>query len=314
MLLSAVYEEDFYDFSHGFRQGHSQHQALHELREQCIKLNIQRILIADITGLFDNIDHQKLLGLIRTRINDGAILRLIGKWLKAGVLEDDRVVYPDKGTPQGGVISPLLSNIFLHHVLDHWYVTEVEPRLRGKCFVIRWADDFLIGFQNESDAERAKAVMPKRFNRFGLELHPDKTALIRFDRPRMKGTGLEARDTFDFLGFTFYWGPSRMGSAVIKKHTARKRIRRFLKMTWIWCKEHRHDPIQDQHRTLCAKLRGFYQYYGVRSNFKALEVAYEHAERAWRHWLSRRCHKGKVYFDDLRETFPLPKPRIVHAI
>ena len=137
MLLSAIYEEMFYDFSHGFRKGHSQHKALHELREQCRQLNINRILIADITGLFDNIDHQKLLGFIRRRVNDGAILRLIGKWLNAGVMEEDRIEYPDKGTPQGGVISPLLSNIFLHYVLDEWFAKEVKPRMKGKCFTIR---------------------------------------------------------------------------------------------------------------------------------------------------------------------------------
>lgn len=314
MLLSAIYEEMFHDFSHGFRKGRSQHKAIHELRESCIRLNIQRILIADITGLFDNIDHQKLLDFIRLRVNDGAILRLIGKWLKAGVMEDERVVYPDRGSPQGGVISPLLSNIFLHYVLDDWFANEATPRLIGNCFVIRWADDFIIGFQNGSDAERVKAVLPRRFNRFGLELHPDKTALIHFGRPRMSESDTQGSDTFDFLGFTFYWAKSRMGYPIIKKKTARKRLNRYLKMTWNWCKENRHDPIQDQYQTLSAKLRGFYQYYGVRSNFKALEAAYEYTEKAWRRWLSRRSHKGKVVFEELRDAFPLPKPRIVHAI
>lgn len=314
MLLSAIYEEMFHDFSHGFRKGRSQHKAIHELRESCIRLNIQRILIADITGLFDNIDHQKLLDFIRLRVNDGAILRLIGKWLKAGVMEDERVAYPDKGTPQGGVISPLLSNIFLHYALDDWFANEANPRLIGNCFVIRWADDFIIGFQNESDAGRVKAVLPRRFNRFGLELHPDKTTLIHFGRPRMGKSDTQGSDTFDFLGFTFYWAKSRMGYPIIKKKTARKRLNRYLKMTWNWCKENRHDPIQDQYQALSAKLRGFYQYYGVRSNFKALEAAYEYTEKAWRRWLSRRSHKGKVLFEELRDAFPLPKPRIVHAI
>ena len=314
MLLSAIYEEMFHDFSHGFRKGRSQHKAIHELRESCTRLNIKRILIADITGLFDNIDHQKLLDFIRQRVNDGAILRLIGKWLKAGVMEDERVVYPDKGSPQGGVISPLLSNIFLHYVLDDWFVNEAKPRLNGNCFVIRWADDFLIGFQDEIDAERVKAVLPKRFNRFGLELHPDKTALIHFGRPSTNKSERQESGTFDFLGFTFYWAKSRMGYPIIKKKTARKRLSRYLKMTWKWCKENRHDPIQDQYQMLSAKLRGFYQYYGVRSNFKALEVAYEYTEQAWRRWLSRRSHKGNVLFETLQDTFPFPKPRIVHAI
>ena len=314
MLLSAIYEEKFHDFSHGFRKGHSQHKALHELREQCRQLNINWILIADITGLFDNIDHQKLLGFIRRRVNDGAILRLIGKWLNAGVMEEDRLEYPDKGTPQGGVISPLLSNIFLHYVLDEWITKEVNPRMKGKCFIIRWADDFIIGFQLETDANRVKAVLPKRFSCFGLELHPDKTSLIRFGRPRMTDKGQQKSGTFDFLGFTYYWGKSLQGYPVIKKKTVRKRLNRYLKMTWNWCKENRHDPIQDQHRTLSAKLRGYYQYFGVICNYKAIEAAYEYTEKAWRYWLSRRCHKGKVLFEFLQETYPLPKPRIVHNI
>ena len=314
MLLSTIYEEKFYDFSHGFRTGHSQHKALHELRERCRQLNINWILVADITGLFDNIDHQKLLGFIRRRVNDGVILRLIGKWLNAGVMEEDRLEYPDKGTPQGGVISPLLSNIFLHYVLDEWMAKEVKPRMKGKYFIIRWADDFIIGFQLETDANRAKEVLPKRFNRFGLELHPEKTSLIRFGRPPMNAKGQQKSGTFDFLGFTYYWGRSRIGYLVIKKKTARKRLNRYLKMTWNWCKENRHDPIQDQYRSLCAKLRGYYQYFGVRSNYKAIEAAYEYTEKAWRYWLSRRSHKGKVLFETLQKTFPLPKPRIVHNI
>ena len=311
MLLSAIYEEKFYDFSHGFRKGRSQHKALHELREQCRQLKINWILIADITGLFDNIDHQKLLGFIRRRVNDGAILRLIGKWLNAGVMEEDRLEYPDKGTPQGGVISPLLSNIFLHYVLDDWIAKEVNPRMKGKCFIIRWADDFIIGFQLETDANRVKDVLPKRFNRFGLELHPDKTSLIRFGRPPMNAKGQQKSGTFDFLGFTYYWGNSLKGYPVIKKKTARKRLNRYLKMTWNWCKENRHAPIREQHQTL---LRGYYQYFGVRSNYKAIEAAYEYTEKAWRYWLSRRSHKGKVLFEVLQAAFPLPKPRIVHNI
>ena len=314
MLLSTIYEEEFHDFSHGFRKGRSQHKALHELREQCREQKINWILVADITGLFDNIDHQKLLGFIRRRVNDGAILRLIGKWLNAGVMEEDRLEYPDKGTPQGGVISPLLSNIFLHYVLDEWMDKEVKPRMKGKCFITRWADDFIIGFQLETDAKRAKEVLPKRFNRFGLELHPDKTSLIRFGRPQMNAKGQQKNGTFDFLGFTYYWGRSLTGYPVIKKKTARKRLNRYLKMTWNWCKENRHEPIRDQYQTLCAKLRGYYQYFGVRSNYKAIEAAYEYTEKAWRYWLSRRSHKGKVLYETLQETYPLPKPRIVHNI
>jgi len=310
-ILGVVYEPLFYDFSHGFREGHSQHLALEELRTKCNGMNINWIISADITGLFDNIDHQLLRQTIRRRVNDGGIIRLIGKWLNAGVVEGDEIIYPERGTPQGGVISPVLSNIFLHYVLDDWFVNEVRPRMKGKCFLIRFADDYIIGCQVKSDAQRLMKVLPKRFKRFKLSLHPEKTKLIPFGKPTSCGKGQE---TFNFLGFTFYWGRTLKGYWVIKKKTARKRLKRFLRMMWVWCKENRHDPMKDQHEMLCSKLRGFYQYFGVRGNYKVLEVAYEYAEKAWQRWLSRRSSKGYVLFEDLRKSHPLPKPRIVHNI
>ena len=314
MLLSAIYENDFYEFSHGFRKGHSQHKALHELREQCRACNVSWILTADITGLFDNINHQLLQGLVKRRVADGAIIKLIGKWLNAGVMDEDRLEYPEKGTQQGGVISPLLSNIYLHYVLDEWFVKVVQPRLEGKCFIIRYADDFLIGFESEADALRVKEVLPKRFDRYGLELHPDKTSLEYFARLSSKDKSEPRRGTFDFLGFTHYWGKTRLGYTVIKKKTAGKRLRRFMRTMWLWCKEKLHEPILDQWKTLKAKLRGYYQYYGVRSNYKAIEAAYEHTEKAWRYWLSRRSERKEVMFEFIQSNFPLPKPRIVHNI
>jgi len=313
MLLEPIYEQMFYDLSHGFRKGRSQHKAIHQLREDLIRLRISWIISADVTGLFDNLDHKMLVKLIKTRVNDGRLLRLIGKWLNAGVMEEGRIERPEKGTPQGGVISPILSNIFLHYVLDEWFVQVVQPRLKGRGLIIRWADDFIIGCEDKSDLERILAVLPKRFGRYGLSLHPDKTSVVCFSKPY---TGKEARKrgTFDFLGFTLYWGQSRQGYWVIKKRTARKRLSRFMKRVWRWCKENRHDPIQEQHETLSSKLRGFYQYFGVRGNYKALEVVFEYAEKAWRRWLSRRSRKGKVLFEALRKAYPLPMPRIVHNI
>lgn len=312
-LLETVYDSQFYGFSHGFRRGHSQHQAISELRELCRQLNISWIVSADITGLFDNIVRSLLKSIIQKRVNDGAILRLIGKWLNVGVVEGGATTYPDKGTPQGGVISPMLSNIFLHHVLDDWFVKQVQPRLKGRSFIIRWADDFIIGCELKSDAHRIMAVLPKRFGRFKLSLHPDKTQLIEFGRPRSDDQGRN-RGTFDFLGFTFHWGKTLKGYWVIKKKTARKRLSRFMKQLWQWCKANRHEPIGDQHRMLISKLRGFYQYFGVRGNYRALEVVFEYAEKAWRRWLSRRSSKGVVMFEYLRGRYPLPKPRIVHNI
>jgi group II intron reverse transcriptase/maturase len=313
-ILGVVYEPIFHDVSHGFRPGRSQHNALHELREKCYKLNINWILSADITGLFDNIDHSLLRETIRNRVNDGGITRLVGKWLNAGVAEGGEIIYPEKGTPQGGVISPVLSNIYLHYVLDDWYIKEVQPRMKGKCFLIRFADDFIMGFQLESDAKRMMEVLPKRFNRFKLDLHPEKTRLIPFGKPPRCG---KPKGTFDFLGFTFYWAKSLKGNWVIKKQTARKRRNRFMRMLWNWCKENRHDPLDKQHGMLCSKLRGFYQYFGVRGNYKVLEVVYEYAEKAWRRWLGERHRDGRMSHEKFRrilKTLPLPLPRIVHNI
>ncbi len=255
-----------------------------------------------------------LKDLIRLKINDGGIIRLIGKWLNAGVMEDDRTTYPDKGTPQGGVVSPILSNIFLHYVLDDWFVKTVVPRMKGRCFIIRYADDFIIGCEKETDAHRIMQVLPKRFDSFDLCLHPKKTVLLPFSKPFASVRKDKTNGNFDFLGFTFYWAKSLKGYWVIKKKTAGKRVNRFMKMLWQWCKAYRHDPINEQYAILCSKLRGFYQYYGVRSNYKALETIFEYLEKAWRFWLSRRSHKGIVWYEELRSKYPFPKPRIVHNI
>jgi group II intron reverse transcriptase/maturase len=313
MILSAIYEPNFYDFSHGFRAGHSQHMAIKQLRESCIECNSNWIVSADITGLFDNIDHGHLREFIKQRVNDGGIIRLLGKWLKAGVMEEEKYYHSESGTPQGGVISPVLSNIFLHNVLDDWFVKEVQPRMKGRSFIIRFADDFIAGFELEADAVKTMTAMRKRFNRFGLELHPDKTKLIRFGRPTAKSCKGNKPGTFDFLGFTFYWGKARQNYWVIKKKTVQKRLSRFNKRVWEWCKVNRHKPIQEQHDSLCSKLRGYYQYFGVICNYKALSKAHYYVTKAWRFWLSRRCHKGKVKFQELAAKYPLPKPRIIHS-
>jgi len=314
-ILNCIYEADFYEFSHGFRKGHSQHKALHELREQCRVRNINWILDADVSGFFDNIDHKILQEIIGKRVNDGGIRRLIGKWLKAGVMEEGRLSRPEAGTPQGGVISPLLANIFLHYVLDDWFVKEVEPRMKGRCFIIRWADDFIIGFEIEKDARRVMEVLPKRLERYGLSLNKKKTKLLPFMKPgRIDHLNPE---TFDFLGFTFYWGKSLRGYWVIKKQTARKRLSRFMKSLWGWCKINRHESIKEQYKILCSKLRGYYQYFGVIGNYKALEKVYWFAIKAWRFWLSRRSHKGQISWEKyeiVRKNFPLPVPRIIHNI
>jgi group II intron reverse transcriptase/maturase len=317
MLLGAVYEQAFHDFSHGFREGHGPHQALHELREQCRELNIGWIVDADVSGFFDNLDHGLLRDVIRQRVNDGGILRLIGKWLHAGVLEGEQVTYPEKGTPQGGVISPMLANIFLHAVLDAWYERDVKPRMKGRTFLIRFADDFVIGCEREEDARRIMAVLPKRFARFGLTIHPTKTVLVSFRKPDSRKEADTGNGTFEFLGFTHYWARSRRGYWVIKRKTSGKRLRRAQKALWQWCRSYRHTSLPEQYRQLCQKLRGHYQYYGIRGNYRRLDTLCKYAAKAWRYWLSRRSHTSAIpweKFDRLHDRFPLPAPRIVHAI
>jgi len=316
MLLGAVYEQDFYDFSHGFREGHSAHQALKELRDLCMNNNIQWLIDADISGFFDNIDHEKLREILRMRVNDGGIMRLIGKWLNAGVVEGDVVNYNDKGTPQGGTVSPVLANVYLHHVLDEWFIKEVKPRLKGKCFIIRFADDFIIGCEYEEDAQRVMDVLPKRFGRFDLTIHPEKTKMIAFGKPtRIDDSKGEA--TFDFLGFTHYWAKSLNGYWVIKRKTARKKVRKAIVAMREWCRVNRHKPLEWQYRILSSKLRGHFQYFGVRCNLSAMESVLHFVTRGWRYWLSRRSHKSKIpweKFKRLLDIFPLPEPKIVHNV
>jgi len=314
MLLEAVYEPLFREYSYGFRPGRSAHQALAYLRTQCLELGINWIVDADVSGYFDNIDHGHLRTFLKKKVNDGALLRLIGKWLNAGVLDQGSLRRLESGTPQGGVISPILANIYLHHVLDEWITGTVQPRLSGKCFVVRFADDFVIGCAEHSDAERVYEVLPKRFDRYGLTIQPTKSRLVPFSRPYWKagkGTG-----TFDFLGFTHYWGKTRRGGWTIKRKTRRARIKRAHKAIWAWCRDHRHWNVPEQHRCLGAKLQGHYAFYGIRGNYKALEVVYEYVEKAWKHWLGRRTRNGyltwEVFDTKYRQVFPLPKPRIDH--
>jgi RNA-directed DNA polymerase len=315
MLMSAVFEQDFYSYSYGFREGRNAHDALAYLREQCMTRGIRWIYDADITGFFDNIDRAWLRTFIKRRIKDGGILRLIGKWLKAGILEGEEISYSDKGSPQGGIISPLLANIYLHYVLDEWFETEVKPRMRGNCFLVRYADDFVIGFQYEEDARRVMEVLPKRFGKYGLQLHPEKSRLLDFSRPARQGK--RGANTFDFVGFTHYWARSRRGFWVIKRKTARKKARKTIQGIWEWCRRNRHMDIDEQHRILSAKLRGHFQYFGVRCNMRAMEAVRHFVIRAWRFWLHRRSSKKAMPWEKLEtllERMPLPSPKILHAV
>jgi RNA-directed DNA polymerase len=315
MLLEAIYEPHFCGFSYGFRRNHSAHGALIYLRQQCLERGINWIIDADIQKFFDTISWEQLRGILQKRVNDGGILRLIGMWLHVGVLEAGQVVNQEVGTPQGAPISPILANIFLHTVLDEWFQSQVRPRMGGNCFLVRFADDFVMGFSLKGDAQRVYEVLPKRFERFGLRIHPDKSRLVQFSRPYWKrGKG---PDSFAFLGFTHHWAKTLQGGWTIKRKTQGKRLSRFLSGIGDWCKEHLHDAIGKQYQRLSAKLRGHYQYYGVRGNFKMLEVAYEHSRKAWKKWLGRRNSKDRMSWEKFRvkveEIFPLPLPHIVHT-
>ena len=317
LLLSAIYERDFYDFSYGFRPRKGAHQALRDLREGCMTMGGGWVVDADIRGFFDSVNHAVLRDILRHRVNDGGILRLIGKWLQAGVLESGELLHPEMGTPQGGVISPLLANIYLHTVLDEWFVREVQPRLEGKSFLIRYADDFLLVCQRERDAQRVLAVLAKRLAKYGLTLHPDKTRLIRFQKPHEEEPRRDGDGTFEFLGFTHHWARSLRGYWVIKRRTARKALHRSLQALQAWCKENRHLPLPEQHRMLSRKLRGYYAYYGIRGNYKALYLLYRFTQRAWVKWLNRRGskkHFGWKAFAALESRLPLPTPSIIHQL
>jgi RNA-directed DNA polymerase len=315
MLLEAIYEPHFCEFSYGFRRNHSAHEALTYLRQQCLEQGINWIIDADIRKFFDTIPWEHLRTILQQRVNDGAILRLIGMWVHVGVLEEGQVVTSEEGVPQGASISPILANIFLHTVLDEWFQTQIRPRMGGNCFLVRYADDFVMGFSMKGDAERVYRVLPKRFERFGLSVHPDKSRMVQFSRPywkRGKGPG-----SFAFLGFTHYWAKTLRGGWTIKRKTLGKRLSRFLSGMTEWCKANRHEPIGEQYQTLSAKLRGHYQYYGLRGNFKMLEVAYEHTLAVWKRGLVRRNSKDRMSWKKfavrVEEIFDLPKPYIVHS-
>ncbi len=321
MVLEAVYEADFLDCSYGFRPRRSAHQALQALWEGTMAMNGGWIVEVDIQEFFDELDHPTLRDFLDRRVRDGIIRRILHKWLKAGVLEDGVTRHPETGTPQGGVISPLLANIYLHEVMDVWFEREVKHRLSGRSFLIRYADDMVLVFEQERDAQRMMAVLPKRFGKFGLRLHPDKTRVAQFSRPprRLDGStrGSLGPDSFDFLGFTHYWGRSRKGRWVVKRRTARSRFTRAIKATRVWCRSHRHLPPAEQHNALRRKLRGHFSYYGITGNYEALARFWWEVRRTWHKWLGRRSQRGRLSWEKYQRflnRYPLPPPRVVHSV
>ena len=321
MVLEAVYEQDFLGCSYGFRPQRSAHQAIGDLWKSLMEMGGGWVLEADIEGFYDNLDPGHLRDFLDQRVRDGVLRRTLDKWLKAGVMEAGTLSHPATGTPQGGVVSPILSNIYLHKVLDEWFEARVRPRLIGQASLIRFADDFVVVFQLETDARRVLEVLPKRFARYGLRLHPDKTRLTRFERPRKPEPDRAQPDaeprSFDFLGFSHYWERSRRGTWVVKRKTASDRTTRFLRKLNLWCQENRHVPVTLQHAQLLSKLRGYYEYYGITGNSRSLSSLQHKVKRIWRKWLSRRSRTSNLIwkrFNLLLERYPLPNPRICHRV
>lgn len=313
MVLEPLYEQDFYEFSYGFRPGRSQHMALDHIWKTLMSMRGAYILDLDISKYFDTIDHGSLREVLKKRVRDGVIIRMIGKWLNAGVMEGGQRMFPQAGSPQGGVISPLLSNIYLHEVLDSWFEEEVKPRMRGKASMVRFADDAVLMFEDEGDLKRVMEVLPKRLEKYGLKMNAEKTSVRRFFSPQKGG---KKPDTFNFLGFTHYWGKSRKGNWVVKRKTEKKRLSRALHSISQWCKRYRHLPVWEQQVKLNEKLRGHYNYYGITPNSKSLQLFWENVKRIWFKWLNRRSrtrHLDWQKFNALLRRYPLEVPRIYHS-
>lgn len=313
MLLEPVYETEFLDCSFGFRPGRSPQQALEAVRAAVMVMGGGWVLDVDVRRCFDTIPHRRLRDVTGFRIRDGVISRLIGKWLKAGVWEAGQVTYPEAGTPQGGVISPMLSNIYLHEVLDGWFEREIKPKLHGQAELIRFADDFVVVCEKREDAEALLEQVSARFQSYGLTIHPEKTRIVDFRHPWKSD---QPPQTFDFLGFTHYWGRTMRGGCAVKRKTRSKKFRAALGKVGEWCKQSRHVPIEQQHGELSEQVRGHYTYYGVRGNYRALACFYREARRLWRYWLNRRSRAqrdaGRLW-KLLDERFRLPTPHIVQS-
>jgi RNA-directed DNA polymerase len=309
MLLEPVYEQEFCDFSYGFRPGRSIHEALEALDKWIWDRGGGAVLEVDIRSFFDMIDRQKLRDILCQRVTDGVVVRLVGKWLNAGVLEGGVMRRPEKGTPQGGVISPMLANIYLHEVVDRWWVETVRPRLRGEAQLVRYADDFVIVFTDDDDARRVNDALPRRLARYGLTLHQEKTRIVSYTKPKNgdKGGG---PGSFDFLGFTHHWGRSRRGKWVPKRKTARDRFTRSVRRVDQWCRWNRHLPIVEQVKILTSKLEGHYRAYGITGNSRALKRFRDVVRRIWHKWLSRRSQRGMKWslFEKVERAHPLPSP------
>jgi len=311
-ILEAIYEQDFLACSYGYRPGVGALDAVRDLSAVLRCGRYHYLVEADIRGFFDNIDHEKLIELLELRIDDKPFIRLIRKWLRAGILEPDGAVnYPEKGSPQGGTVSPILANIYLHYALDVWFEETVKEHCRGAAYLCRYADDFVCAFELEADAERFYKVLGSRLEKFGLEVAAEKTNLIRFSPVNWNTSG-----TFEFLGFEFRWGYGRWRKPVIKRRTARKKYRASLANFQEWCRKHCRLPKQILFAKLNAKLRGYYNYYGIRGNGGSLNGFFYHATRILFRTLNRRSQRRSYNwkgFAELIKVFKLQRPRICQS-
>jgi RNA-directed DNA polymerase len=315
-VLEAVYEQDFLGFSYGFRPGRGQHNALDALTIGLKRRKVNWVLDADIRGFFDAIDHEWLIRFVEHRIGDQRVIRHIKKWLNAGVLEDGRVKWEERGTPQGGSISPLLANIYLHHVFDLW-IQAWRKRAEGDVIVVRYADDFVVGFQHRHEAERFMDELRERLAKFGLELHSDKTRLIEFGRfaaENRQRRGEGKPETFDFLGFTHACGRTRNGKYHVVRLTMKKKLRAKLKAVKAELRRRMHRPIPETGKWLAKVVAGYYQYHAVPGNARALWAFRFHVGRLWWRTLNRRSQRSRCDRARLKRLMDrwVPRPQILH--
>lgn len=310
-VVAPIYEGDFKEFSFGYRKGRSCHDAINYLFKKVSFEGMHYIIDADLKGYFDSIDHGILREFLAQRVSDGVVRRMIGKWLNAGILEDKTLRYPTEGTPQGGTISPLLSNIYLHYVLDCWFEEEIQPLLYGKGFMVRYADDFILGFSDERDVKRILKVLPLRLEKYKLTLNKSKTKVVHLTLKGDQGTR-----SFDFLGFTHYLGRSKYGNPILKRKTRNGKLRESLNRIGKWIKENRHAPLKDQIKEVNIKLRGHYQYYGITHNSISIRKFYRRVTRIFHKWINRRGGKAVWKWETfsllVTQWNPLLKPRIYH--
>jgi len=308
-ILEAIYEQDFLDCSYGYRPGRSPHDAVKALTDELQYGRYCWVVEADIKSFFDGIDHGWMTRMLKERIDDKSFLRLIQKWLKAGILDTDGgVIHPATGTPQGGIVSPILANVYLHYALDLWFEKQIKPMSQSSALLIRFADDFVCAFQHKKDAERFMEQLGTRMGKFGLETAPDKTRLLRFCRYDIPGSG-----RFDFLGFEFRWEEGRNGGRFVKRRTSRKKLRASLANLTVWFKKERHQKTDRIFSTLNSKYRGYWNYYGVIGNSASLQRFFYTTQRLLFKWLNRRSQRRSYTWDGfnaLVNYFAVERPRI----